>query len=78
MYKVVSNVFQLQNICKEDQWDDFISTLKSDLPTSFRITGSNKCEAKRMLEIVKGQFIAECLNQEIDGEKLPNIAPIPW
>lgn len=69
--------FQMQGICKEDEWDEFIAALRRDLPATFRITGY-KGEAKKMLDIIQGQFIKECLKQNADSENSPNIAPLPW
>jgi tRNA (cytosine34-C5)-methyltransferase len=69
--------YETQNVCKSEEFDEFITSLKTDLPATFRITGS-KGEACKMLETVQGQFIKDCLNQEgVDG-KPPNIFPLPW
>lgn len=48
--------------------------MKSDLPATFRITGS-KCVAKKMLEIVQDQLLKDCL---INNENTPNIFPLSW
>lgn len=34
---------QLQEIVPEDEWDAFVTALKTDLPTTFRITGCREC-----------------------------------
>lgn len=69
----------MQNVCKNDEWDDFITSLKTDLPTTFRITGS-KGEVKKMLDLVQGEFIKECLNQngEEETKDVPTIFSLPW
>ena len=41
----------------------------------FRI--GSKGAARKMLELVEGQLIKECINQEGE-EKIPNIFPLPW
>lgn len=70
--------FQTQKVCPENEWDSFISSLKTDLPATFRITGS-KGEAQRMLEIIQGQFIQDCLNQNTgEGSEQASIFPLPW
>lgn len=70
--------YQTQNICKPEEWNDFISAIKSDLPATFRITGSKE-EAQRMLEIVQGELIQECLHQTGDENgEITSIAPLPW
>ena len=37
---VFETFYQAQAICPEDQWDDFMAVLKTDLPAAFRITGT--------------------------------------
>lgn len=70
--------YQTQNVCKPEEWDDFITSIKSDLPATFRITGSKE-EAQRMLEIVRGELIQECSHQTEDGnDETTSIAPLPW
>nr|XP_973505.1 PREDICTED: tRNA (cytosine(34)-C(5))-methyltransferase [Tribolium castaneum] len=69
--------YEVQNVCKKDEYDAFITSLKTDLPATFRITGS-KGEAQKMLEIVQGQFIKDCLSQGDSEGKPPNIFPLPW
>ncbi|KAK9872525.1 hypothetical protein WA026_017990 [Henosepilachna vigintioctopunctata] len=68
--------YKTQKVCKDEEYDEFITSLKTDLPATFRITGS-KGEAKKMLEIVQGQFIKDCLKQE-ESEQKPNIFSLPW
>lgn len=67
--------YRKQNICNENEYDEFINSIKSDLPATFRITGS-KCVAKKMLEIVQDQLIKECVAKS--EENAPNIFPLPW
>ncbi|KAF5298709.1 hypothetical protein FQA39_LY11719 [Lamprigera yunnana] len=69
--------YKAQKICKEEEWDDFIMSLKSDLPATFRITGSKE-EAKKMLEIVEGELIEECLHQCGTVNNKSTMAPLPW
>lgn len=52
----------------EDKWDAFISTIRTNLPVAFRITGS-KAEAKALLKIIKSDFFKEILNADLDGDK---------
>ncbi|KAJ8973049.1 hypothetical protein NQ317_011329 [Molorchus minor] len=66
-----------QKVCKEEEYDEFIKSLKTDLPATFRITGS-KCVANKMLEIVQEQLIKDCINQTEGDEKPLTIFPIPW
>ncbi|CAG9766447.1 unnamed protein product [Ceutorhynchus assimilis] len=68
--------YKTQNVCKPEEFDEFITALKSDLTSTFRITGS-KGVAKKMLALVEGELIKECVQQEGD-EKPPNMYPLPW
>lgn len=46
----------------------FISTLQTNLPVAFRITGS-KAEAKTLLKIIKSDFFKEILNANLNDDK---------
>ncbi|GFG38232.1 hypothetical protein Cfor_12224 [Coptotermes formosanus] len=64
--------YKLQQICPSEEWGCFMSAMKENLPTVFRITGS-KAEARALLGIVKGQFFKDCLLNPLqpdeDGER---------
>ncbi|XP_057666067.1 tRNA (cytosine(34)-C(5))-methyltransferase [Diorhabda carinulata] len=68
--------YKTLGVCKKEEFDEFISYMKTDLPATFRITGS-KGVANKLLEIVQDQLIKECVNQA-DGTDKPSIFPIPW
>lgn len=42
-------------ICSQTEWEKFIEALRSDLPTTFRIS-SCRSTTKKMLEIIKNDF----------------------
>ena len=69
----------MQNICLEDEWNAFLDALKTDLPTSFRITASCDVEAKILLKLVEGVFFTDLLKGELSGEQ-QNSEPfcLPW
>ncbi|XP_023014531.2 tRNA (cytosine(34)-C(5))-methyltransferase Nsun2 [Leptinotarsa decemlineata] len=69
--------YKTLEVCKKEEFDEFITSLKTDLPATFRITGS-KGVAKKMLEIVEDQLIKDCVDQVDENEKPPNIFPLPW
>ncbi|KAL6434981.1 hypothetical protein ACFW04_005257 [Cataglyphis niger] len=70
--KDFENYYKTQGIVSEDKWDAFISTMRTNLPVAFRITGS-KAEAKALLEIIKSDFFKEILNANLnDKEDLNN------
>lgn len=69
--------YKTQKVCKDEEFDTFITYMKTDLPATFRITGS-KGEAKKMLEIVQGQFLKNCADQNDPEQKPLALAPLPW
>ncbi|KAK9736563.1 16S rRNA methyltransferase RsmB/F [Popillia japonica] len=71
--------YKTQGVCPPGEWDEFITTLKTDLPATFRITGS-KCEARKMLDLVQNMFIKECISQSdaTEDQQQSNIFPLPW
>ncbi|XP_012216033.2 tRNA (cytosine(34)-C(5))-methyltransferase isoform X2 [Linepithema humile] len=66
--KDFENYYKTQEIVPEDKWEAFISTMRTNLPVAFRITGS-KAEAKVLLEIIKSDFFKEILNTNLDSDK---------
>ncbi|XP_020284840.1 tRNA (cytosine(34)-C(5))-methyltransferase isoform X1 [Pseudomyrmex gracilis] len=60
--------YKTQKIVPEDKWNMFISTLRTNLPVAFRITGS-KAEAKTLLKIIKSDFFKGILNANLDDDK---------
>lgn len=66
----------MQKVCKDEEFDTFITYMKTDLPATFRITGS-KGEAKKMLGIVQDQFI-NCTDQSKPDSKPLAVFPLPW
>ncbi|EZA61105.1 hypothetical protein DMN91_005024 [Ooceraea biroi] len=66
--KDFEHYYKTQGIVPEDRWDAFLSTMRTNLPVAFRITGS-KAEAKALLEIIKSDFFKEILNANLDSDK---------
>ena len=54
-----------------------MSTIREDLPVTFRITGT-----RGLAESVRGcleqRFFAELSGLEVEGERVPPPQPIPW
>lgn len=53
--------YKHQKICPEDEFKEFIETMKQNLPVTFRIT-SSRGESKRLLEIVKEKLFVDYLS----------------
>lgn len=81
--KDFENYYKIQKIVAEDKWDEFICTMRKNLPVAFRITGS-KSEAKVLLEIIKSDFFKEILNtnlkddDEVDSSKKTILHCLPF
>ncbi|XP_059056013.1 tRNA (cytosine(34)-C(5))-methyltransferase [Achroia grisella] len=74
--------YKVQKVCPDEEWAIFMKTIKENLPTAFRITGS-KCEADALLKIVKSEYFSELLNVKLKVEgtdEEEEIKPInlPW
>ncbi|KAI8103000.1 hypothetical protein M9434_005788 [Picochlorum sp. BPE23] len=71
--------YKVQKVCPDDQWDAFMTSLKSHLPMTFRINGSGRFanDLRRKLE---EDFMSRFSNGplEIDGEVIEPPKPLPW
>lgn len=80
-YKVAYTYFsadtQAQKIVPEDEWDQFMDTLKVELPTTFRVTGS-RAHADVINNQIKDLYVPTMQNVELDGVKYDPPKPIPW
>lgn len=61
----------------EDQWNDFKKACQTDLPLTFRITGTAK-HAHEVLKSMQDNYIPELNGIEYEGEKLDPPTPLPW
>ncbi|XP_060569346.1 RNA cytosine-C(5)-methyltransferase NSUN2-like [Ruditapes philippinarum] len=63
-------------IVPEDEWEIFLETMRHQLPTTFRITGSRD-QAEELLKIIKGQYFSKFISRD-DGT--PKLEPksLPW
>lgn len=79
---IMSFLFQIQKVCPEEEWETFMTTLRKDLPTAFRVTGS-KYEAEALMNIVKSKYFSELVNMKLndegkeDGEEIKPFN-LPW
>ncbi|XP_071785595.1 RNA cytosine-C(5)-methyltransferase NSUN2-like [Asterias amurensis] len=70
--------YKEQNIVPEEEWDNFMSTLKEELPVTFRITGY-RSHAQQMLTYLKGHYIGEMMEQTVEeGDTLVQPTSMPW
>ncbi|XP_031623362.1 tRNA (cytosine(34)-C(5))-methyltransferase [Contarinia nasturtii] len=57
-------------ICPENEWDDFIKTLQSDLPVTFRISASRNT-AKKLLDLIENDFFTKYISDSTHEQKSP-------
>ncbi|XP_062563812.1 tRNA (cytosine(34)-C(5))-methyltransferase [Armigeres subalbatus] len=73
--------YKHQNICKPEEWDEFIAKLRSNLPVTFRITGF-KSQARALLKIIKDNFFSEYYRAVAqfreNGEEVPEPQCLGW
>ncbi|XP_041970924.1 tRNA (cytosine(34)-C(5))-methyltransferase [Aricia agestis] len=74
--------YKVQKICPEEEWPEFMKSIKENLPTAFRISGT-KSEANALSNLVKSEYFSQILNLKLklEGkEEQEEIKPInlPW
>lgn len=62
--------YREMKICSENEWDNFIQTLREDLPTTFRISASRNT-AKKLLEMIQNEFFAKYISDSTREQKAP-------
>ncbi|KXS20297.1 S-adenosyl-L-methionine-dependent methyltransferase [Gonapodya prolifera JEL478] len=60
--------YKTQNILPDDEWPKFMESLRTTLPTTFRITGSRKVSAGLRDAMIR-EHIPNLREAEVDGEK---------
>jgi len=63
--KLFEASYKDQKIIPEEEWEDFMSALRRELPSTFRITGT-RSHAQNLLRVLKNDFVseAECTTDE--------------
>lgn len=71
--------YKHQKICSDEDWPVFLAAHKSDLPTTFRVTGY-KGEAQALLNIIKSEFFTDYLKSAAELNETSYDEPIclPW
>lgn len=69
-------------VCPESEWDNFLDSIKADLPATFRITGCRSA-AKKLLSIIQSEFFNDYManrEQEANDEHTVVKKPfcLPW
>ncbi|XP_065064301.1 RNA cytosine-C(5)-methyltransferase NSUN2-like isoform X2 [Rhopilema esculentum] len=73
--KLFESCYKGQEMLPEHEWEEFMTALRRELPSTFRITG-NKSHAQELLRIIKSEFV----NQEEDEANIREkpVAPLHW
>ncbi|XP_059619990.1 tRNA (cytosine(34)-C(5))-methyltransferase [Phlebotomus argentipes] len=70
--------YKQQGIVPESEWETFVQTLQSNLPTAFRVTGC-RGESETLLDIIKSEYFTELFKQAQEGEMaVQKPFPLPW
>ncbi|XP_055715572.1 tRNA (cytosine(34)-C(5))-methyltransferase [Phlebotomus papatasi] len=70
--------YKQQGIVPESDWETFVKSLQSNLPTAFRVTGC-RGESERLLDIIKSEYFEEYFKHASgEGEKIEKPFALPW
>lgn len=69
--------YKAQGIVPEEQWDDFMHSLRTGLPVAFRITGYLP-ESNYLLKIIKSEYFESLLSVGEDGEASSKPTALSW
>lgn len=61
-------------ICAENEFEKFLTSLRSDLPVTFRISGSRKT-SKRLLNLIQNEFFTKYISAADESSKP---MALPW
>ncbi|EEB05319.2 tRNA (cytosine-5-)-methyltransferase [Schizosaccharomyces japonicus yFS275] len=69
--------YKTQALLPENEWTQLLETLKITLPTTFRITETNK-HARRVRDLFVNHYCPMVNGCEYEGQKIPIPTEIPW
>ncbi|KAK7059594.1 S-adenosyl-L-methionine-dependent methyltransferase [Favolaschia claudopus] len=69
--------YQSQKIVPEDEWDVFIETLRTPLPTVFRVAGSRQT-AQSLNATLRDKHVPTLSNVVFEEQSIPPPVQIPW
>ncbi|KAL7418626.1 tRNA (cytosine-5-)-methyltransferase ncl1 [Cryptotrichosporon argae] len=69
--------YKAQGVVSEAEWDSFLAILKTELPTTFRVTGS-RAHAEVINEQIRDNYVPTMQDVDIDGVKYGPPHPISW
>jgi len=69
--------YRAQKFCSDEDFDKTMEVLKTDLPASFRITGT-RSQASALLKIIEGQYFKELTEFLAQGGNVVIPKMLPW
>ncbi|KAJ7598644.1 cytosine-5--methyltransferase [Mycena floridula] len=69
--------YKAQNIVPVDQWDQMIDSLRTPLPTTFRVAGSRQT-AHSLNTTIKETYVTGLGDVVFEGQAIPPPVQIPW
>ncbi|OWT39580.1 multisite-specific tRNA:(cytosine-C5)-methyltransferase [Cryptococcus neoformans Bt1] len=69
--------YKEQNIMTPEEWPEFMSSLKQELPLTFRVTGS-RAHAETINDIIKDTYVPNMQNVEFEGKKYNPPTQLAW
>ncbi|KAJ7867586.1 S-adenosyl-L-methionine-dependent methyltransferase [Mycena leptocephala] len=69
--------YQAQKIVPENEWDVFLESLRTPLPTTFRVAGSRQT-AQSLNVTLRDTHVPTLSNVVFEGQSIPPPVQIPW
>ncbi|WVQ84199.1 hypothetical protein IAT38_006350 [Cryptococcus sp. DSM 104549] len=69
--------YKAQNIMTPEEWPQFMESLQTELPTTFRVTGS-RAHAETINEIIKDTYVPHMQNVVFEDKVYDPPAQLPW
>ncbi|KAI0342424.1 S-adenosyl-L-methionine-dependent methyltransferase [Trametopsis cervina] len=69
--------YKAQNILPEDEWEQFMESMRQPLPTTFRVTGSRQT-AKLLNEMIRDDHVPQLSGAIFEGETVAPPTQISW
>ena len=75
--ELFENYYKAQNFCSESELAEMMAVLKTDLPASFRITGT-RAQTEALLKIIEGRYFKELTEYSAEGGDVVVPSHLPW
>lgn len=69
--------YKAQDILPEQEWDTFLESLRTPLPTTFRVAGSRQT-AYTLNENIKNIYVPMLNDVVFEAQNIPPPVQIPW